>query len=147
MKKKVYEAIKAYVNEYKDFDDVRLVVDSLMDTIAKKHPRQSPMDFLKPACVQYVADGNLACYPCDQFNDLVNIFKTAGEKFKPEVYLKKPAIDEIKKYGFDEWFEKYNNLSEHYELFKQTGRDWTVTHWYQTLIGLAISQMYLEYDN
>lgn len=146
MKKKVYKAIKAYVNDYKDFDDVRLNVDSYMATLQRKHPRWNTSDLLKPACIEYVADGNLATYPCDQFNDLVEIFKTAGEKFKPEVYLKKPALDEIKKFGFDEWFEKYNNLADHYELFKQTGRDWTVTRWYQTLIGLAIAKMYEDFD-
>lgn len=146
MKTKVYKACKEYIESYKDIDDIRLNVDTYVNILLRKHPKTPVELLMKPACIEYVADGNLAEYPDTQFDDLVEIFKNAGEKFKYEVYLKKPICDEIKKYGFDTWHEKYNNLAEHYEHFKQKGTNWIITLWYREIIGAAILRMIQEHE-
>lgn len=147
MKTKLKKAIKKYIDDFKDFDEIRLQVESgiMPDLINSNRYRNYSNDaLLRKACYQYVEDGNFNAYTSDNFNDLVEIFREAGEPFKYEVYLKKPICDEIKKFGFDEWFDKYNNLDSHYEYFKQKGSQYVADLWYRTLISEVIYMMITE---
>lgn len=79
MKTKVYKACKEYIESYKDIDDIRLNVDTYVNILLRKHPKTPVELLMKPACIEYVADGNLAEYPDTQFDDLVEIFKTQAK--------------------------------------------------------------------
>lgn len=145
MKTKIKKAIEKYINDFKDFDEVRLQIESgYLPVLERKNQRRDYYFLLKKACDEYLEDGNFNAYTSDNFNDLVRIFREAGEPFKYEIYLKKPICDEIKKFGFDTWFDKCNNLDSHYEHFKQKGSEYVADIWYRTLISQVLFMMITE---